>query len=158
MSGDVDQASILSIRVWNVVEVEFEHLTRLCSGRWLSFDLIGAAMELIDKPAWVRYDLSVPLDESSDGKVCAKANPFGLWSKKIENYRRKGEKNAELVFFCPLNIDTNHFTLLEINEQRKMIYHYDSMAAPNIISGKTRLTRVRIAVEVRFGDKLGSMR
>ena len=158
MSGDVGQASILSLKVGNAVEVEFEYLKRLYSDGWLSFDLIGAAMELIDKPAWVRYDLSIPLDENRDGEICAKANPFGLWSKKIENYRSKRENDAGHVFFCPLNINTNHFTLLEINEPRKMIYHYDSMAAPNIISGKTRLTRVRKAVEVRLDDKLGTIR
>jgi hypothetical protein len=30
------------------------------------------------------------------------------------------------VYFYPLNINDNHFTLLKINEREKKIYHYDS--------------------------------
>jgi len=53
------------------------------------------------------------------------------------------------VFICPLNINANHFTLLKINEQTKIIYHYDSIATPRIIHRKTKSTLVRRVVEVR---------
>jgi hypothetical protein len=48
----------------------------------------------------------------------------------------------------PLNINANHFTLLEINEQTKMIYHYDSMASHKAIHHKTKSTLVRREIEV----------
>jgi hypothetical protein len=57
------------------------------------------------------------------------------------------------VYICPMNVNANHFTLLEINEQTKMIYHYDSMASRGIIYRKTKSTLVRRVVEVsEFGQ------
>ncbi|KAG4438626.1 hypothetical protein IFR05_005870 [Cadophora sp. M221] len=56
------------------------------------------------------------------------------------------------VFICPLNINANHFTLLKINEQTKIIYHYDSMATHGIIHRKTKSTFVRRVVEAEFKD------
>jgi hypothetical protein len=32
-----------------------------------------------------------------------------------------------------LNINDNHFTLLEINEREKKIYHYDSMRVHQVL-------------------------
>ena len=34
-----------------------------------------------------------------------------------------------------MNLNDNHFTLLEINEQDKKIYHYDSIADEGVING-----------------------
>jgi hypothetical protein len=110
--------------------------------------IIAAAMELTDKPSCVRYGLSVPLDQHEDDIVVPHTKPFGLWRKKVDNYRREVEHNVRLVYFCPLNLDTDHFTLLEINEPLKTIYHYNSMAGHDVISGKTKRTRVRRMVEV----------
>jgi len=53
-----------------------------------------------------------------------------------------------LVYICPLNVNANHFTLLEINEQTKMIYHYDSKASHGVIHRKTKSNPVRRVVEV----------
>ena len=113
--------------------------------------IIAAAMEIADKPSCVRYGLSVPLDQN--GKVTAITKPFGLWRRKINEYRREVQNDMRLIYFCPLNINTNHFTLLEINEQMRMIYHYDSMAGLNIVRGRKRPTRVREAVEVGWFDE-----
>jgi hypothetical protein len=46
------------------------------------------------------------------------------------------------VYFCPLSINNNHFTLLEINEREKKIYRYNSMAGQDIIDGTVKLIRV----------------
>jgi hypothetical protein len=46
------------------------------------------------------------------------------------------------VYFCPLNSNNNHFTLLEINEREKKIYYYNSMADQGVIDGTVKLTRV----------------
>jgi hypothetical protein len=57
------------------------------------------------------------------------------------------------VYICPLNINANHFTLLEINEQTKMIYHYNSMANQGVIHRKTKVTPIRRVVKVRGLDR-----
>ncbi|KAH8910547.1 hypothetical protein BR93DRAFT_955660 [Coniochaeta sp. PMI_546] len=44
----------------------------------------------------------------------------------------------------------NHYTLLEINEQLGMIYHYNSMVTRSTIRGRPRRTRVREMVEAEF--------
>jgi hypothetical protein len=46
------------------------------------------------------------------------------------------------VYFCPLSINNNHFTLLEINEREKKIYRYNSMVGQDIIDGTVKLIRV----------------
>ena len=48
-----------------------------------------------------------------------------------EDHRIPAAARAEypqntLVLFCPLNVNGNHFTLLEINERESMIYYYNS--------------------------------
>jgi predicted enzyme involved in methoxymalonyl-ACP biosynthesis len=59
------------------------------------------------------------------------------------------------VYICLLNVNANHFILLEINKQTKMIYHYDLIASCRVIHRKTRSTLVRQVVEVSgFGQTI----
>jgi len=109
---------------------------------------IAAAMELTDKPSCVRYGLSVPLHD--DKSVRPITNPFGLWRRKIDEYRRNADSDEKLVYFCPLNLDANHFTLLEVNEQNRMILHYDSMATHSNIGRSD----VKGMVEVRWQPRM----
>lgn len=139
-----------SIMVGDAVELSLDSLNRLRPERWLDLWLIAVAMELADKPSWVRYGLSVPLDQDIDGEVIPIAKPFGLWKRNIDAYRREGNDDVCRTYFCHVNLNTNHFTLLEINEQLRMIYHYDSMAGHDVIHGKAEPTRVREMVEVRL--------
>ncbi|KAK4233952.1 hypothetical protein C8A03DRAFT_38303 [Achaetomium macrosporum] len=133
-------------------EVNFpcDSLHRLRPGRWLDMWSIAAAMEMTDKHRSVRYGLSVDLDEVKEDGVVPKLRPLGLWRKKVDQYRKKAA-GVPLIYLCPLNLNANHFTLLEINEQVKMIYHYDSMANRRIIQRKTKTSRVRQVVEEEFG-------
>jgi hypothetical protein len=55
-----------------------------------------------------------------------------------------------LVYFCPLNLNDNHFTLLEINEQDEKIYHYNSMADEGVINGMLKSTGVHKLVQVSY--------
>jgi hypothetical protein len=55
-----------------------------------------------------------------------------------------------LVYFRPINSRNNHFTLLEINEREKVIRHYDSDAAPEVIKGD-KGTRISDLVKKDFG-------
>jgi len=74
--------------------------------------------------------------------------PFGFWKKKVDEYRRKVEYNIRLVYFYPLNLDIDHFTLLKINEPLRTIYHYNLIAGQDVIRGKTTYIRIRRMVEV----------
>ena len=142
-----DNAECSSVIVGDAVELPYESLERLRPGRWLDIWLLGAAMQLVDKPSCVIYGLSVPLGEDKDGRRVAITYPFGLWRKKIDEYRDKAGKDAKQIYFCPVNTDTNHFTLLEINERRRMIYHYDS-AGRDVLRGRAKRTRMSLVVEV----------
>ena len=111
---------------------------------------------MTDRPAFVRLGLSVALHEKdANGEVMPLPNPLRHWRKKIDDYRYKGKNDLEgpQVYICPLNVNANHFTLLEVNEQTKIIYHYNSMARPGIIHRKTKSTPIRREVEVSgFGQ------
>ncbi|KAF2187985.1 hypothetical protein K469DRAFT_99732 [Zopfia rhizophila CBS 207.26] len=123
---------------------------RLRQGEWFDRWLLMAGMTMLDKPYFVRYGYSIPLDQSERfgryGKMRQVSRPLAGWRRKVEVFRNKAQKEQGeeicLVYFCPLNCNDNHFTLLEINEQEKMIYHYDSMADRDVIDVKLSSTRV----------------
>ena len=142
----------------NGVELSCSMLDRLRTRKWLKCWDIGTALEMADRPVFVKLGISIPLHkEDVNGEVAPIPNPFRRWRKKIDDYRRKCENDlkGQQVYFCPLNINGNHFTLLEINEQTKTIYHYDSMASHKIIYRKTKSTPVRLVVEVSgFGRNI----
>ncbi|RYO95253.1 hypothetical protein DL766_002066 [Monosporascus sp. MC13-8B] len=146
----VDKSDSDEVVVGDAVELSLESFDGLRSDQWLDMWLIAAAMELTDKPSCVRYDLSVPLDQDNDGKVVPIAKPFGLWRRKIDKYRREIKDDARQIYFCPLNLDTDHFTLLEINEQQRMIYHYNSMAGHDVTRSKAKRTRAEFK-DLGFG-------
>lgn len=62
------------------------------------------------------------------------------------------------VFLCPLNLNANHFTLLEISEPDRLIYHYDSSAKHCSRTGHVKSSLVRSAVEVRPTSSVGTIR
>ncbi|KIM93127.1 hypothetical protein OIDMADRAFT_138353 [Oidiodendron maius Zn] len=137
------------------VELSCGIFDRLRSREWLNCWDIAAALEMTDRPAFVRLNLSIPLyKKDTNSKALPLSNPFHRWRKKIDDFRRKGKSDLEdlQVYICPLNVNRNHFTLLEINEQTKMINHYDSMASAGIIQRKTKTTLVRRVVMEEFRD------
>jgi hypothetical protein len=114
-----------------------------------------AAIQMLDKPFFVRYGQSVPLDEiESFGRSGTRrvSRPLARWRKTIEKFSSEAQiqhgQGTFLVYFCPLNRNTNHFSLLEINEQQRRIYHYDSMADQGVIDGRVKQTRVGKIVQV----------
>jgi hypothetical protein len=82
----------------------------------------------------------------------AESRPLAGWRKTIERYSSEAQtqqgQSIRLVYFCPLNSNNNHFTLLEINEQQRKIYHYDSMVKKDVIDGTVKQTRVGKLVQV----------
>jgi hypothetical protein len=147
-----------SIMVNGAIEFSCGVFDRLRGREWLNCWDIAAALEMIDRPVFVRLGLSVPLHKKDEnGGVTPVSNPLRRWRKKIDEYRCEGKNDlkAPQVYICPLNINADHFTLLEINEQTKMIYYYDSMASHGIIHRKIKSTPVRRVVEVSgFGQTI----
>ena len=86
---------------------------------------------------WAELECVIPIDPWLDGE--RPSNPCRS-TGRIPSY-----------IFCPLNINGNHFTLLEINERESVIYHYDSKADQGIIDGRAKQTRVGNIIEVRMG-------
>lgn len=133
------------------IELPCDMLNRLRQGEWFDGWLLMAGMAMSDRPSFVRYGYSVPL-EQFESKMRRVARPLAGWRKKIEAFRTEaqGRQGGEirLIYFCPLNCNGNHFTLLEINEQEEKIYHYDSMASKSVIDGTERLSRVGKLVQV----------
>lgn len=72
--------------------------------------------------------------------------PFEAWAKEITELCRKADV-APLIFYSPVHHTDSHFTLLEIDDSKKVIRHYDSLAEPTTING-TKKTRVATLVEV----------
>jgi hypothetical protein len=108
-----------SIMVNGVVELLYGVFDRLRSKGWLNCWDIAAALEMTDRPVFIRLGLSVPLyKKEANGEATPLQNPLHRWRKKIDDYRCKGKSdpNSIQVYICPLNINADHFTLLEINK------------------------------------------
>jgi Ulp1 protease family, C-terminal catalytic domain len=140
-----------SIIVDGRVEISCDTLNQLRHGRWLNNWMLTAGIQMSDKPYYVRYGESVALDERDpygDG-IRQIDNPLSRWRNHVESQTQHGQKI--LIHFCPLNIEANHFTLLEINEREGKIFHYDSMADRDVIEGRIEQTRVEKIVQVNIG-------
>jgi hypothetical protein len=138
-----------SIMVNGAVELSCGMFDRLRSKDWLNCWDIAAALEMTDRPVFVKLGLSIPLHKKdANGEVTPLSNPLRRWRKNIDG-EDKSDLEGPQVYICPLNVNANHFTLLEINEQTKMICHYDSRASHGIIHRRTKSTPVRRVVEVR---------
>jgi hypothetical protein len=143
-----------SITVDNGVELSYNLLRQLRQGEWFDAWTILAAMQISDKPIFVRHVYSVPLDEPGrNGRMKPVKRPLAGWAQqmiKLQDEAREMFRDATcLVYFCPLNHKNMHFTLLEINEQEEAIRHYDPMADKGVIDGTKKLTRVSELVKVR---------
>lgn len=95
-------------------------------------------MLISDRPWYVRYGLSILLYEDGSEKKKKAKDPLASWAKEIEDDRRKigNAPNflTSLVYYRPIN-HGDHFSLLEVNERKRMIRHYDSNASKDIING-----------------------
>ncbi|KAF7166574.1 hypothetical protein CNMCM6106_002349 [Aspergillus hiratsukae] len=156
-----------TIAVNGSMELTCDIFDRLYPRKWLDAWTIYLAMELSDKPPHIRFSISTPLEYraeeikkikkikkvkkvTSDSLDCQlveikKTTPLARWAEKIAEDQKEAEE--ELVHFCPINHNQDHFTLLEINEREKLIRHYDSLA-----NDATRKTEIPRLVEQQFGS------
>lgn len=121
---------------------------------WLNSWTIYAAMSISDRPWYVRYGLSIPLYEDKSGKKKKAEDPLAGWAKEIEEDRRKNGNapnfSPSLVYYRPIN-HGNHFSLLEVNERKRIIRHYDSNASEEIIN-RTKTTWISKLAQKAFGN------
>jgi len=106
-----------SVMVNGAVELSCGVFDRLRSKEWLNCWDIAAALEMTNRPVFVRLGLSVPLQKKEvNGEATPLSNPLHRWRKKIDDYRCEGKNdpNGPQVYICPLNVNADHFTLLEI--------------------------------------------
>jgi hypothetical protein len=132
------------------VEISCVTFNKLRTGEWLDNWMVFAGIQMSDKPYFVKYGQSIPLDERFGRTGMRRVHrPLARWKKTIE--AQPQHKQNTLVHFCPLNINGDHFTLLEINERESVIYHYNSMTSQGVIDGRAKQTHVGKIVEVRIG-------
>jgi hypothetical protein len=156
LEKEFEENDIITIR--GGTEFSCDMFNRLFPGEWFDAWLLLAGMKMADKPSFVRYGYSIPLGNIKTSRSKSKKkralSPLSGWRKKIESFKREvsDEKGASvpLVYFCPLSLNDNHFTLLEINEQDEKIFHYDSMADEGIINGTLKSTGVHKLVQVSY--------
>jgi hypothetical protein len=144
---EVDDAVIVDGRV----EISCTTFNDLREGRWLDNWMLMAGIQMSDKPHFIRYGDCIPLDEPSRRGLRPIRKPLDRWRKTIEAARMEHGQNI-LVFVCPLHRDGNHFSLLEINDREKKIYHFDSKAYPGVIDGQVQQTRVGKIVQVSIAS------
>ncbi|KAN0068072.1 hypothetical protein V8E54_008718 [Elaphomyces granulatus] len=131
-----------------VVEISCDTFNQLRRGEWLDNWMVFAGIQMSDKSYFVKCGYSIPFNApfGRTGGMRYAPRPLAGWRKAIEAQKQYGQNI--LVHFRPLNINSNHFTLLEINEREKVIYHYDSKAKV-IVDGRIK-TQVGKKVEVRI--------
>jgi hypothetical protein len=84
-----------SVIVNSIVELLYSIFNRLYSKEWLNYWDITAALEITNRPVFVRLGLSIPLyKKEANGKVILLPNPLYYWRKKIDNYRYKGKNDS----------------------------------------------------------------
>lgn len=140
-----------SVMVDGRVEISCDTFNQLRRGERLDNWMVFAGIQMSDKPYFVKCGHSIPFNVpfGRTGGMRHAPRPLAGWRKTIEAYREQYGQNI-LVYFCPLNVNSNHFTLLEINEREKVIYHYDSKAE-RVVDGRIK-TQVGKKVEVRIGS------
>lgn len=119
----------------------FDHLRQ---GEWLDNWMIMASMQILDKLPFIKCGQRLPLDElephSGNNSMRPMSWPLAQSRKTIESHTQHGQ--GILVHLCQLNGSMNHFTLLEINERTKTIYHCDDIHVANLTSGGVWLPEV----------------
>ena len=99
-----------------------DELAGLRAGSWLNVNVILACLHLSERLPWVKIGFSIPTHR--DGGALQR-RPFEGAATKVRQWRK--HSSEPMVFLFILFLRNNHFSLLEINERRKVIYHYDSI-------------------------------
>lgn len=117
---------------------------QLYAGDWFGTELIDACLTMSDKLPFMRFSFCIQLDH---GTRPLKA-PFQVWGERVNEWRSKAN-GQRLAYLSPLIHNGNHFSLLEINEIERKIFHYDSLASQNSTS-TAEPSKLQQAVLVRM--------
>ncbi|KAF4979500.1 hypothetical protein F66182_17281, partial [Fusarium sp. NRRL 66182] len=73
-------------------------------GQWLDCWVIKVAMHIADRPAWVYFRESIPVNDiGRHGRMRSIKKPFKSWAKEIVELRRKAEGTVPLLFYAPVH-------------------------------------------------------
>jgi hypothetical protein len=151
-----------SVMLNNRVELSCNIFRRLRQREWFDAWTIIVAMQILDKPLFVRHGYSVLLDEfRRNSRMKSVKRPLVGWARKmIKLYNKAKEMFRDviyLVYFCLLNYKNVYFTLLKINKQEKVIRYYNLIVDKGVINSTIKLIRVGRLVKVRcfFNNKGG---
>lgn len=106
-----------------------------------------AAMTICVKPVTIRCGYTLLVDTRGRGT----SGPLASWRQMIllsQEARNEPGDRMQSVYFCPLKDNNGHYTLLEIEEQERVIRHYDSNS--EVIDDEEGETRVESLVKVQF--------
>jgi hypothetical protein len=112
-------------------------LLRFSGNTWLNDELILACLHLSAKLPHVRIGMLVPIHQETGEKKRLK-RPFQMARKRIEEWRRQAKERNDLVYLFPIIQNNNHFSLLEMIENKHRINHYDSFRRRTKIDVKVR--------------------
>lgn len=117
----------------------------------LNSQTIYAVILISDRLQYIRFSLSVLLYEDRPKRKIRLKDPLVGQAKDIEEDRQKNANtpnfSVSLVHYRPIN-HRNHFSLLKVNERKRVIRHYDLNISEDIIKGTKRNWILKLAQEV----------
>jgi hypothetical protein len=120
-------------------------LLRFSGDTWLNDELILACLHLSAKLPHVRIGMLVPIHQQT-GENKRLKHPFQMARKRIEEWRHQAKEPNDLVYLFPIIQNNNHFSLLEMIENKRCIKHYDSFRKGTKIDVKVRSLSERRSV------------
>ncbi|KPA38771.1 hypothetical protein FLAG1_08395 [Fusarium langsethiae] len=114
-----------------IAETDFEFgvesIQKLDGTTWLNDEVILACLHLSDRLPFVRIGFSIPVHQQTEVHR-PMPRPFERAAKQLEEWRSMTEEQSWLICFFPLLQHENHFSLLEVNERERCVFHYDSLS------------------------------
>ncbi|OAQ60179.1 hypothetical protein VFPPC_10610 [Pochonia chlamydosporia 170] len=92
---------------------------------WIDSNVILACMHLSYHQPGVKVGWSIDIHQQNNKKTVYK--PFNRALVELKKWRKETKEGVKLVAFFPLFQHNNHFSLLEIDDGDKCLYHYDSL-------------------------------
>lgn len=110
---------------------------------WIDSNIILVCMHLLYKLPGVKIGWSIEIHQHGNGKPVYK--PFNRALNELRKWRKENTQEVNMVSFFPLFQNNNHFSLLEINDGTKCLYHYDSL--PTTANSDVRVSSPDYAVQ-----------
>lgn len=103
-------------------EFGVESLRKFPGDEWLNDEIILACLHLSDRLPFVRVGSCIPIHQETKPRIMPR--PFEKAKKQMKTWH---DSDEELIGIFPLLLHNMHFSLLEINEREKCVFHYDSL-------------------------------